>query len=846
MEKFWISKEGDYIKSYTDIVNKQFKVNRKRIISTVLGLILSIILLTIVGYVFTYLREINILEAKNRTGNYEAVITDISYKEANLLKNNLLTERVGFFKEVSRETISLDNKEKNIRAFALDKVAMNDIFYSNINVLSGHLPQSKDEIIIDSPWMDILRKSIGDTIIIEKKPYIIVGVYDKKFQMNGYIIDGITLLETYEMEGINAAFSTNSKSNKTKSVNKVIEDIGIDTKENSSDKRAILNGILLYYYEKYDAAHDSELNEIKLMEYSLYVIVIVLTTFLTYSSINASLKDRMEQFSILRCIGATKSKNKRILIKESIYLLALSLIPGLIIAHLIWYLISWSIFYKLMAPNVEKIPFRIYPNVIIMICIFTVINIVTSTIIPIIKIGKVSPIEGVKSGNANLRRRKKIKARFIEIIFGYNGVLAYKNITNDSKNYIVTTLASIILLTTFISFNGYNNNLLKIQKLDEQAENDINIDINIDSESQKETIINIVNRYKEEIDDLQVSNNISSILNYRLEGIFTGVKLNEHFSKNNNLYSNGINFLILDEKSIENILDDFKGENQLSLEDFKENGVLIVNRIILKNYINVESEKILDLNKGDNFSFLSKNGKKLTLKYLGEIDGNKISIGKRYGLNNTTTLIASEDFYNDNVEYFSNSSELDSHIYFLSAILEISLRKDINRNEAVQLLKDHSYKIEGIFTDCEAEKYYVKRSIEAMNILVYMVLLLIVITATINIINNKMLNLKTRKEEMGILLAIGISKNRLNKVLLLEGIIQWFIASIISIGISLIILKGIFEFLHYSYGTKVSIFPLKSIIMGVGILFIINFLPSYLSVKKLKYTDTIDLIKNKE
>ncbi|NFN49777.1 hypothetical protein FDB52_14885, partial [Clostridium botulinum] len=83
------------MKTYSYLANKQFKVNKKRNFSIVLGIILSVILFTTVGYIQSFTRVIDIINAKEERGNYEAIFKNISIEEAYKLKNNVLIRSVG-------------------------------------------------------------------------------------------------------------------------------------------------------------------------------------------------------------------------------------------------------------------------------------------------------------------------------------------------------------------------------------------------------------------------------------------------------------------------------------------------------------------------------------------------------------------------------------------------------------------------------------------------------------------------------------------------------------------------------------------------------------------------------
>lgn len=823
------------IRKYGDIVNKQFTVNRRRNLLTILGIILSIILFTSVGYIQNYSRDLNILEIKSNGGDYEAVFKDISEEQLKMLTNNVNVRSVGSYSEIYSERVNINGIEKNINIYSLDRVALQEIFSPIIKLESGNIPKEEGEIILDEVGKNLLNNKIGDLITFEEKEYKITGFFDKNSPFNSYSIEGITYSEG---ENTNAIFNTIHTDRDE--IYKIADNLEI--KRNN----VFTNEMLFYSY--------GEGNNYKIVEASLYIVILILTIFLTYGSINVSVKERVNQFSILRCIGATPNKLRRMLIKESCFLLILSIIPGIILGQLVCFFISDIVLTKFIGMKNYGLGYKVYPNVLIMVIILTVINIVVSTIVPVVNIGKLSPIEGVK-GIANIKRRNH---NIITRLFGYNGEIAYKNIRADNKNFIITTVVSIIILTIFIVFSAYNENLITVNS--SEYTKDIALDITPKSENVSDEIL----YHKNQISQLGVAEKIYSRVDYSADGIFKGVKLNKYipeikredgygekrvnFQGKQSTYSNMIRILVSDDNILEEMLPYV--DEQLSLEDFKDNGVVVINRVVIKNFIDVCRENLFDLNFEDKFTlaikdindgiripvsedidYIMKNNREIEFKYLGSIDGDKLLEGKRYGYSNSITLIVSEDFIN------REGLKLN----------EINLMIDTTDDDrSIGIIKEYSNVIDGYYFENYDWKYYIGNYYLMMGIVVYIILLLTIIVGAINIINNKTINITLRSKEIGVFLAIGMTKKRLRKILMLEGIIQWIIASAISLGLSFVILKIINEIIYYTSEVEITNMPIEAMLFGVSVLLIINILASYLPIRKLKTMDTTKLIRNNE
>lgn len=850
------------IKRYSYIVNKQFKVNKKRNISTIIGIILSIILFTTIGYIKSYYNDINILDAKDKQGNYEAVFANISKEEGNKLENNILVNKVGFYDEVYSSTININGKDKYIYVYSGDEVFIKDLVSPVLDIISGRLPKNSNEIIIDDIGKDLLNKNIGDNVTFKGKRYKIVGFYNKKQFRRGESIDFVTYLNKENIKDkVNAAFTVKVNKNKEKVIKKIGEDLGVYKDSDKENNQLFFNELLLYNYE------NANINSLVL----LYGITLILTVLLIYGSINVSIKERIEQFSILRCIGATPSKIRLFLLKESILLTIFSLVPGIILGQFLCYFISGVILEKVIKINNHGISYKFYGGLILTVVILTIINITIATIIPIIKIGRISPIEGLRTGGVIEKGVKSRRSKIVKKIFGYNGELAYKNIRANNKTFIITTAVSIIILTTFIVFTGYNKTILEGYKEDNKYTTDISL--NIFHELKGEDIFNEVNKYKNEIENFNIFNEVFSKVYSFTSGIFNDVQLNKGVKiKENNfykgetniegeksVYSDNINIIIMDDNTLKELIR-LNNNLDVDVESFKENGVLIADRLVMKNYITPVREPLFNLKKGDEFTldiknskdykgnesikedidYIKKNSKEVKLKYLGSIDGSTEFSGRNFGSNMYTTLIVSKDFYNNNKDLFKGIIKIRDLDF------SMNFKEGIDRLEAIEIMEDYSSKVEGLLIDNNESNKIIKDDIMISSSIVYIIMILIIIVGSVNIINNKNINIKLRGKEIGTLLALGISKKRLKKILILEGVVQWFIASIISVTLSYLILSILYNILYMTEQIDRGIIPVIAMIFGVLVLFIINILGGYLSIRKLKYINTIDLIKNNE
>ena len=704
---------GSLIKHYGFIVNKQFKLNKKRNLCITLGIIMSIILFATVGYIEAYKKEINIANIRTTIGDFEVIFKNLTETEANFVKNNVLVNNAGIYREILPE-----NNYDNFYLYAVDEIFLKNLFGKVIEMKEGRLPVNSNEIIISEVGSINQKKGINNYINIKNKSYKIVGIFVHSDIYAYEKLGGLTFIDdNVESNTINLAINTKTKKDKYKNIMNIAKSINKEININDHNEDVVFNNALLYAYgmDIYNLN-----NNIDLQYLVINLAIFILSTFFIYGFINISMKERIKQFSILRCIGATTTKIRVLIIKESVIFATISIIPGIILSIIMNFLIYNILLKVIPGTYMELIGFKIYPRVIIYVIFFIIISIFIATI-PIIRATNIAPIYGLKNTNLSQKNFKIRKSSIVRNLFGYNGELAYKNLRGDNKYFLINTIISTLLISIFIIFTGFNKSLLANYKSEVELSKDITIDI-----SPKEEISNVVdemNKYKEDILNIEGVKKVHSKAIYSIQGIFSGVKLNNGYKKLSDkndygeekliidnkeyVYSNNISLLILEDDYIKILL------NEMDSDKLYKSGAFIVQRNT--TFGNSTRDKLFNIKKGDKIQLipakhqiingkyrldenelnnLLKNGYPLDIIYLDELKKENIINGKRYGGENSTTLIVAQSFYVHNKSLFDSAKLEASNIE-----LTIELDNSLNREIQFRKIKNFSSLIGGICID---------------------------------------------------------------------------------------------------------------------------------------------------
>lgn len=844
------------MKSYDEIALKELIKHKKRTVFTLLGIILGLAMLIFLGEVNNLNKQYELQANKYDTGDKHSKFLNINGEQASKLLNNSLIEKVGFtytHREVTRYENSEGYSEITEEIFYADKNYLEKILMNDSYEIEGRIPLSDYEIIIGNK--KTINKKIGDKINVLGKDRVVVGFITNILDIGASDRKILGIKDVSQMKSVNAHIKLINEKNIVKSIKEIGKDIGVteflnwnEVSEVPRDKPLIdlnIDRILLlgekitlgrdiYYPDKSTAI--------------LQGILILALIFFTYISINASVKEKKKAYFMLKCIGASNGQIRRLILKESLIVSVMSIIPGIILGEIIFLGIRERLLEIINEYGID-IRSTINFKIILIAVIISLIVCIISSLIPMIWVSKLSPIEGIKDENLK-GRKKKIKSSFIRKIFGYEAELAYKNLKSDKVNLIGLTLAMVISLTIFNVFTSYYTFKLKEAKriLGVTARDFQTINYLNDDKIYNE-LENILRKYKE---IGSYAKKITYTPFIRIEGLDKDILKDSqnyaYFDKNKEVVMprNWGYTYVINDKYFNDLLPCIEGNN-INLEEFKNNSAILFsneekgaiyppkNRNNIRVYMDDEVEKTESfktelgevhkpiISKSANTEVLNLNlmGTVYLETALGELeksDGNFIGII----ISESTAKNLKSKFDEQYIFEFKNESLRDEYMP--------KIEKDLK-----ELFKDDYENI--IYDTAKAVERETAR-IHSIALIIYLILMMIVAMAIISLINIRDIILNNRKKEFGIMFAVGMDKVMLRKSLVYEGLIQCLIALIIGNGITL----GIFEVIQ-NFEKKFS-FSYGVMILGTLIIIIVSILNTLNSIRRLGLDKPVEMIRS--
>ena len=620
---------------------KNLKLNKKRTIVTIIGILLSVALICAVAGMVTSLKATLVNRAIIAGGNRHLTVENVSKEDLKYFTNNSHVKNMYLSETLGYAKVDNTNKYKPY-AYVLGytKSAFDN---TTLKIVSGRLPQDSGEIVVSVPFQNNAKVKIGDTISLDigkrvctdgtilnqsnpyyveegeinecqeyitdtrKHEYKIVGIMERlNYSIEGFSAPGYVMITKIDdvSDNINVSLLFKDAGYYKEYINNISNDNDLN-KYNVS-----LNTELL----RWSGASLSETTVNMLYTIAGVVIGIIIFTsvFVIKNSFDIANQEKRKMYGMLSSIGATSKQIKKSVLHEGFILGLIGIPLGILCGIFADYILVILINYigKYMFEDL-KFVFSVSIWPVILSIVLGSLTIYLSVLRAAKKSSKISPIEAIRNNNEIKINSKKIKSsKLVDKLFGVGGDIAYKNLKRNKKRNrttiisIVISVAVIISLSSFLSY-GF--------KLTNQYYQDINYDIQLylrdTNEEESKKIINDIIKM-DNISRYSIIRSMSMTFDYK-----------KYYNEDVLKFFDGVNDLSLRIMSVGE--DEFKRilkENKVDESNYNYKGLLIDKNIFYqegsKNYKEVN---LFDLNKFKTVTG-SINNKDLSIGIIKRID----------------------------------------------------------------------------------------------------------------------------------------------------------------------------------------------------------------------------------
>lgn len=882
---------------------KNLKLNKKRTIVTVIGIILSVALLTAVASMFFSARESMIQFQKQEQGNYHYSFASVSQEGVQELKQNRKIESLYVTKTLGYA--KLDGVENEYKPYAyvkeFDQEALENM---SITLTEGRLPENENEILIPTHLKSNggLVLKVGEMITLEigtrvsegealnqfnpfntevpeeivdtqTRTYKIVGIMERfAYRIENYEAPGYTFVSYLEDSDSVKEADVYVRYNKeglkdylriTAQILKVDEEAYVTL--NKPDAWALSEEEFAELQEKvgepkYDVVANDYLitlesgvlgnGTLKALASAVAIVVIIIivtSVFCIKNSFDISITEKIRQYGMLASIGATKKQIKKNVYYEAMILgvlgIPLGILAGVFAAFV---LIQISNLFIGDMLNFDLV-FSFSWLAILFAVVLGIVTLLLSARKSANRASKIAPIQAIRNSGEIKIRAKKIKTpKWVGKLFGIGGEISYKNLQRSKKKYRTTVVSIVVCVSVFIALSSFVNLAFDTIRAEFQG-TDYNLVLSYQTDGE-------IQQKKEEIRNLEEVKRFTSVAisNVQFEATperFTDKYLKYHpyagqdYEDENGEMQNwceNLSVCVINEDAFKEYVDSLN----LKYKDVKEKGILI-NTVYTDWY-----------DEDNRYSQIEM--EQYSMKAGDKIEG-QVELNYEDETQNTAKDWSIE------IAKVTDKAPMGIGIYTGSAILIVGEAQNeeilsSNRHESVYIDSEDAGKtqeeIETIFEDMgsDDEGYHfnnLEENVQMMQsfytliaIFLYGFITVIALIGVTNIFNTITTNMNLRSREFATLKSVGMTKKEFNRMIQLESFFYGMKSLVIGIPIGCVLSYLIYNVLSGGEIVIAYSLPIAAILISVVAVFLLITVIMKYSIGKISKQNVIETIRN--
>jgi putative ABC transport system permease protein len=757
------------VKSYLSLVPKYLSAHKKKSKLIITSVAISVALVTSIFSMLDVFLQFEKIQVIHDTGNYHLAVKDATDEEMQVIGSRIDVQNSGTW--VSFKNGSLVGK--TIQLGALDeKFAPN----MNITVWEGKYPVAEDEMMLEEWAAESFQLKVGDRVKITfsdntEKQFFISGIYKDFGNTKALGTPGII----FSIAGANAVGAQKTSNYLVEfkdRVNIIDAERAIKSTLNLTDDRIGRNERLLAVMGQ---GTSNAVIGIYATGAILFCIVLIAGVLMIYNTFNISVMERVRQFGLLRCIGASESQIKKLVKREGLHIslraIPIGLLAGIFITFLGSAVLKFynnSLFGEMALFNVS----------IVGIAAGTVIGFLTvfiASLLPARKAAKVSPVNAITGSNEiKIPNKKKqgllTKMFHVEIAMGINNAVVKK------KTLFLMSCSIAISIVMFLGFQVFIDFMHSSMK----TVKPYTPDITITSEQ------GLSNGLYEKLATMDgVKRAYGRMFDY-VEATFNASRLTDAYKESVGGISEAKDGLFIPpEKSWlisydENQLEWAKTnliEGELSEERLNEKDGVIAVALPVRNGVSMETAA---LQLGDKVYVKTPVGiKEMTV----------MAILRTVPFNDSkpsmTTFITTEKMF----------TELTGGSTFKIIDLQLDKSGQEQTLSEIKGMIDRSTSI----NDQRQKNNEVTQAFMTMAVFVYGFVAVIALISILNIINTMSTSVASKTRYLGVMRAVGMSGTQLKKMVLTEAVIYSLTGSIAGCILGIVLQKALITNLLSQY-----------------------------------------------
>ncbi|MGM0901633.1 MAG: ABC transporter permease [Bacillota bacterium] len=857
-----------------NIINKvtlrHLKENKRRSLVTIIGVIISVAMITAVATLGVSFLDLLIRQDINKNGEWHVQYQDVTPDQIEGIAKDNETQTLILSSDAYANLEESNNEYKPYLYFKnYNKTGME---HFPIEVLDGRLPQNEDEIAIseaiesnakvDYKIGDQLTVDLGDRLhkiegtpltqnhslqrdeenIIEElennetKTVTVVGTIERPdweptwapgYTVIGYV-DEKSLSENDTVDAF--VVLPKVKSSLFEHAENLANTHGIEAVSYNSD--------LLRYYGV--TKNDQLRTTLFSLAGIIMGVIIIGSVALIYNAFAISVSERARHLGMLSSVGATKKQKRNSVFFEGSVIGAIS-IPIGILAGIAGIGITFAFINKYLQGALgvsENLELVVTPSSILTACGISIITIFISTYIPAQKASKVSAIDAIRQTHDIKLSGKSVKtSKLVRKVFGMEAEIGLKNVKRNKKRYLATVFSLVISIVLFLTVSFFTDNLKKSL---EMSQDDLQFDVQIYSSSldreelesftKLDHVTNASIIEAVQFEALIGMDEIPSLLKTRIE--------TDGYALEDGKLAYYVELHAMDQESF----NAYAKQVGVEGDDFTRQdtpSAILIDQISYQDYASgkfVESKSI-ETEVGNKIDLLTRP--------TGEMENEQperelvssirigaltdiVPMGIYTGSLGSLTLIVPEATL-DQLEI--GSGMVNTYAY-------LNTTDPMATQTAIEDRKETNLSIYNVYQRRQQDE----QMIMLMSVFTYGFITLISLISVANIFNTISTSISLRKREFAMLRSVGMTPKGFNKMIHYESIFYGVKALVYGLPISVLVMLGIHRSIGntFEYGFQL---PWMSILFVIVMIFLIVGSAMLYSISKIKNENIIDTLK---
>ncbi|OKP84883.1 cell division protein FtsX [Paenibacillus helianthi] len=495
---------------------RHLKQNKRRTLVTILGVIISVSMMTaVITLVFSF-ADLMIRQTITDTGEWHIQYQDISKEQLAAIQGDDATKTVAITRDLGYAPLE-GGQNSNKPYLFIKEYDVQGFTQFQIEISKGRLPHTDKEVVISESVAtngkvkyeigDRLTLRVGDRFeqggdhpLDQTEPlrredgtltetlqhsiirdYTVVGFIKRPVSETAWA-PGYTII-SYVDDHIIGGGDRVDASVVLQQVNpflfahaeKLAEKNQIDTVQYNND--------LLRYYGLSSSGASSS------MMFSLSAIImgaiIIGSVGLIYNAFAISVSERSRHLGMLASVGATKRQKRNSVFFEGIVIGLIS-IPIGILCGLAGIGITFSFMNTMIEGALwtsEKLRLIVTPLLLLITCLVSMLTIFVSAYLPAVKASRVSPMDAIRQTTDVKLTAKAVKtSKIIRKLFGIEAEIGLKNLKRNKRRHHVILFSLVISIVLFLTISFFTTGLTQSLALSLEG---INYDIEVSSSNGK-------------------------------------------------------------------------------------------------------------------------------------------------------------------------------------------------------------------------------------------------------------------------------------------------------------------------------------------------------------------------